>query len=532
MINYLRKIINHHSDSVFGAAMLTGVITLGGSLLGIVRNALLASKFGASGNLDVYYAAFRLPDFVYNIFIMGAISAAFIPIFSEYWQERKEDAWEFANSIIVIIGLFVGCLAGGIMIFSRPLLRYFFRGFSPSQLNMAVLMTRIMMIQPILLGISTVISSILKVFKLFLASALAPLMYNLGIIIGILFFVPIWGLKGLAGGVVLGAVMHILIQIPALRETGYRWHFRFSFLKKMRKGLQKMVMMAIPRSLAIITFQIFLFGVTAIATMLKEGSLAIFNFASTIQNLPQTVFALSFATAVFPTLADLHVKKKSRQFEVIARDNILQVLFFLIPISFWFIIFREPIVRLLLGYGKFDWVATTKTIQVFSILSIGMIFQGINVLLLRIFFARKDVLRPFLASLISYSGGLILCYGLSRQWGILGLTVAVTLTYFFYSILLLSFLKPIFSAASIKIFINSLIKISTSAFLSGGVAFIIFTLLRSIFSPSKVIYLVLDALFAFIPSVVLFIFLSNRWGVKQIEGLRMLKDKYFHGRER
>jgi len=522
MTNRFRKIINHRSETIFGAAMLTGIITLGGSLLGIVRNALLASNFGASGSLDVYYASFRLPDFIYNVFIMGFISAAFIPIFSEYWHNDKEKAWQFSNSVILIIGIFVSCLALGIGIFARPLLSYFFKGFSSSQLNMAILMTRIMMIQPILLGISSVISSILKIFKLFLASALAPLMYNTGIIIGILFFVPHWGLKGLAWGVVLGAVMHILIQLPALSETGYRWHFHWSFFSKIKEGLKKMEMMAISRSLAIVNFQIFLFGITAIATMLKAGSLAIFNFANAIQNLPQTVFALSFAVAAFPRLSELNGQKKLTRFNIVARDNLLQILFFLIPLSLWFIVFREPIIRLLLGYGKFDWVATVKTTKVFSVLSLGMIFQGINIFLLRIFFARKDTLRPFIASLISYSPGLVFCYYLAQKGGVLGLAIGVALTYFVYFLTLFVFLKPIFPSSFLKTFNYPLGKIIGVALLSGGVAFVLFTLLGLLFSLEKVGNLIIDMILAFLPSFALFVFLSNKWKIKQIEGLRKL----------
>jgi len=532
MINHFQKIIHHRSETIFGAAMLTSGLVLMGSILGILRNALLAGRFGASGILDVYYASFRFPDFIYNIFIMGAVSAAFIPIFSEYWNKNKKEAWQFSSSIIVVIGVFVGSLALGMAIFARPLLRRFLVGFSASQLETAIIMTRIMMIQPILMGVSAVVSSILKIFKLFLASALAPLLYNAGIIIGILFFVPVVGPKGLAYGVVLGALMHILIQLPALKGTGYRWYFRWSFFQEVKAGLRKMWVIAIPRALAIVTFQLFLLGITSIATMLKAGSLAIFNFANTIQNLPQTVFALSFAVAVFPSLAKLNAKKKNDEFNVIAKDNLLQILFFLIPIAIWFIVFREPIIRLLLGYGKFDWGATMSTVKVFSILSLGMIFQGANVFLLRIFFARKDSLRPFIASLVSYSLGLALCYYLAQQGGLIGLTVGVALTYFIYCLILFVSLAPFFSSLLRKDFIRSLGKIITVAFISGGVSFIIFSLLNTVFSPAKVAYLVSTSLLAFIPSFILFVFLCNKWKIKEIEGLKQIKKRYFYGRRR
>ncbi|HUS50942.1 MAG TPA: lipid II flippase MurJ, partial [Candidatus Paceibacterota bacterium] len=173
MIVSFKKILNHKSETIFGAAMLTSSLAIFGGFLGILRNALLASRFGASGNLDIYYASFRLPDMIYNIFIMGAISAAFIPIFSKYWAKDKKEAWQFSNAIILIIGSFVGLLALLVAIFTEPLLSRLLIGFSPEQLEMAVILTRIMMIQPILMGISSVAASILKIFKLFLASALA-----------------------------------------------------------------------------------------------------------------------------------------------------------------------------------------------------------------------------------------------------------------------------------------------------------------------------------------------------------------------
>jgi len=136
MIVRFQKILNHKSETIFGAAMLTSGLTLLGSFLGLLRNAFLASRFGASSYLDVYYASFRLPDLIYNIFIMGAISAAFIPIFSEYWAKDKEEAWQFSNAIILVIGGFIGILALIMAIFARPFLSRLLVGFSAEQLEL------------------------------------------------------------------------------------------------------------------------------------------------------------------------------------------------------------------------------------------------------------------------------------------------------------------------------------------------------------------------------------------------------------
>jgi len=527
-----KKILNHKSETIFGAAMLTGGIMLFGGFLGFLRNALLTSRFGASGNLDIYYASFRLPDMIYNIFIMGAISAAFIPIFSQYWAKDKKEAWQFSNAIILIIGSFVGSLALLVAIFTEPLLSRLLVGFSPEQLEIAVILTRIMMIQPILMGISSVVASVLKIFKLFLVSALAPLFYNLGIIIGILFFVPSMGLKGLAWGVVLGAVLHILVQIPALIGTGYKFAFKLSMFTELKEGLKKGILMMVPRSLGIIVYQVFLLGITAIASMLKEGSIAVFNLANEIQNFPQTVFALSFAIAAFPSLSKLNAEKKHEDFVKTSIDTLLQIFFFLIPIAVWFFVFREPIIRFLYGYGKFDWASTVNTIQVFSILSFGMIFQGVNIFLLRVFFAKGDALRPFIASVISYSTGFFLCYKLGLSFGVIGLTVAVAVTYLFYFLILFFLLKTDVPISLLKKFYHSLGKITVASLLSGSVAYLSLMLLKGIFPIDKVVNLALCAFIAFIISFVVFVTFCNWFKIKEIDELKRIIVQKIYGRKR
>ncbi|MDD5760510.1 MAG: murein biosynthesis integral membrane protein MurJ [Candidatus Pacebacteria bacterium] len=522
MIARFQKILNHKSETIFGAAILTSGLTLLGSFLGLLRNAFLASRFGASGYLDIYYASFRLPDLIYNIFIMGAISLAFIPVFSEYWAKNKEEAWQFANAIIMVIGIFIGILALIVAIFARPFLSRLLVGFNAEQLELAIVLTRIMMIQPILMGISSVVASILKIFKLFLSCALAPLLYNIGIIIGILVFSPMMGLKGLAWGVVLGAALHLAIQAPALMTTGYKFKFNFQVLKERIAGLKNVFLMMIPRSLSIIANQVFLLGITVIATMLEQGSLAVFNFANDIQNLPQTVFALSFAVAAFPALSQFSAEKKQADFAKTSLETLSQIFFFLIPIAVWFIVFREPIIRLLLGYGKFDWASTLKTIQVFSILSLGMIFQGANALLLRIFFAKKDALKPFIASIISYALGFLLCYKFGLIFGVGGLALAVTLTYLFYFLILAILLKPVFSSSFLKEFRSSVLKILFVSLVSGLIAFLLFNFLEGYFPSEKVVNLVVSAAISFMVSLACFLFLCFKLGIKEIQELKTI----------
>jgi len=318
-----KKIINHKSETVLEAGLLMSLLTFLGSILGLVRNALLASSFGASQALDIYYASFRLPDLIYNIFILGAISAAFIPLFNDYLAREKEKSWQFVSLILVLIGLFLIIFGFIISIFADSILAKLLVGFDEASVAQAVVLTRIMMIQPFLLGISSVVAGILRSFRLFFVTSLSPLLYNFGIILGVIFLVPRLGLKGLAYGVVLGAFFHLVVQLPTLWQLGYRGQkFHFADFKR---NFQKLVVIMSSRASSIIISQLFLVGITAISTLLKAGTLAIINLVDSF--LPYTTVALPFADAAFPQLSKLEAENQSEEFFQVFFTTLSQILF-------------------------------------------------------------------------------------------------------------------------------------------------------------------------------------------------------------
>lgn len=525
---FLSNFLNHKSETVFSAGLLMSFLTFLGSLLGIIRNALLASRFGASTSLDIYYASFRLPDFIYNTFVLGAISVAFIPLFNEYLTKDKESAWRFTNFIMIFTGIFLGFFSILLIIFARPLLTKILIGFDQNDLNLVIILTKIMMIQPLLLGISSIVSGLLRSFRLFFITTLSPLMYNLGIIIGILFFVPLWGLKGLAFGVVLGAFLHLFIQIPSLKKIDY--HFRFPLRNELllfSAGFKKLIKIMSSRSSSIIIYQLFLIGITSISTSLKEGSLAILNFVDSI--LPYTTFALPFADAAFPQLSKLDAEQNQADFSKVFWNTFNYILFFIIPLAVWFIVFREPIVRLLLGYGKFNWEATITTMQVLAYLSVGMIFQSINYYLLKVFFAKKEAVKPFFASLIAYTTGFFLSYKLAEKFNILGLVEGIILTYILYSILLFYFLRHdinyFFDA--LKEMYKKLFKIIIAAIFSGLVGYLTLELMSHFLSLNKVIYLIIDSGIAAFLTLISFLVLANYFKLQTLQEFKLIISKKF-----
>ena len=251
----IQKIINNKilnggpTKTVAGAALVISIAGILSRLLGLFRDRVLASQFGAGDTLDIYYAAFRIPDLVYSLLVVGALSAAFIPVFTGLVAKKDEEAaWKLSSGILTL-GVIVLAVASLLLaIFAPYVMRIITPGFSEDKMAEIVVFTRIMFLSPLFLGISAVFGGMLVSFKKFLVYSLAPIMYNIGIIIGAVFFVNIFGPIGLAYGVVLGAFLHMLIQYPAVKLSGFNYVIR---LKKavFDKNVQRVVRLMIPRSM-------------------------------------------------------------------------------------------------------------------------------------------------------------------------------------------------------------------------------------------------------------------------------------------
>ena len=293
----ITKLLNTQTKSISFASLILAVSYFFSAMLGLFRDHLLAGKFGAGNELDVYYAAFTIPDFVALILVFGAISSAIIPIFSSYLSNSEDDAWKYAANLLNIFLVFLITVCLVFIIFAPFFVSLIAPGFSPEKRETTALLMRIMFLSPIILGVSNIISGILQVFKRFLVTALAPLLYNLGIIIGILFFVPKFGLVGLAFGVVFGGVLHLLIQLPVFFHSGFVYKPLFNFK---HAGVVKTLKLMVPRSLGLGAGQLNTIATTAIASTLITGSITVFSLANNLSSIMVNAFAVSLSTAFFP----------------------------------------------------------------------------------------------------------------------------------------------------------------------------------------------------------------------------------------
>jgi len=412
------------AKTIGGAALIIAIAGIVSRLLGFLRDRLLAAQFGAGDTLDAYYAAFRIPDLLYNLLVMGALSAAFIPIFTDFLSEKKERAaWKLASSVLQWIVVLLGALSICAAIFAPALVALIAPGFSDEKQSLTVELTRIMLLSPILLGISAVFGSVLVSFKRFVAYSFAPLLYNLGIIAGGVFLVPTLGVSGLGWGVVAGAMLHLLVQIPAVRDSGFRASF-FRVGLPFDGPVRRVMTLMIPRSIGMAANQIGLLLTTVFASSLASGSLAVFTLAWNIQSIPIGLFAVAFSLAAFPALAFSASKKNDREFFATLSQTVKRILFFVVPLSVFFIIFRAQFVRVILGSGQFDWEDTIATFGVLGWLSASLFAQGLIPLFARGFYAKKDTKTPLYIALAAEAVHIALIPILLPRFGVDALAIA------------------------------------------------------------------------------------------------------------
>lgn len=423
MVQKVSKLL-HNKNSVRSASIILVVTLTLSNLLGVVRDHYLTQKI-PTDLLSVYYAAFRLPDLIFNILILGAITSAFIPIFTNLISRNKEEeAWQMAASVlnIAILSLvFLSLILAVIMPFIMPMV---VPGFSSDKQELTVKLARIMLLSPIFFGISYIFGGILNSFKRFLAYSLAPLIYNLAIISGTILFADRFGVMGVAVAVVIGAFLHFIIQLPVAIRLGF--HFQWKIWWQ-HWGVKRVGVLMIPRAIALGANQIMLLIFTGIASSLGGFSIAVFNLADNIQTMPMVVFGTSFATAVFPTLSEAVSRDQFGEFVSQIKKITRNILFFMVPITLIIILLRIQIVRIILGSGHFGWEQTIATADTLAYLAASLVFTGLTPLFSRAFYALHNTRTPMIITIIGVIVSVTLGKLLSSSMGIEGLALGYSL---------------------------------------------------------------------------------------------------------
>ncbi|MDB4940229.1 MAG: putative lipid flippase MurJ [Candidatus Doudnabacteria bacterium] len=454
----------NNKSSIYKAATILAVFTLLSRLVGLFRDRLFASTFGAGDVLDSYYVAFRIPDLVFNLLILGTLSVAFIPVFTEYFIKDQDEANDIANTVLSVtfVGMSIIC---AVLFFIVPeITRLTAPGFSGVKFDNTVMLTRLFLISPILFTISNVFGSVLNSLKRFVLVSLAPIIYNFGIILGIVFFYPRYGIMGLGYGVVIGAVLHLVVQMLGALSAGFvlkpSWNIH-------HVGVKKIVKLFIPRIFGIDNAQMSLLIAGIIGSLLASGTVAIFNLANNLQAVAIGMFGISFAIAAFPDLSESFAKGDNLLFNKIFLKTAINILFFVIPISILIILLRAQIIRLVLGAGHFDWEATKLTANALGIFAISIFAQSISPLFSRAFYARQNTVTPVLIGLSTLALNAVLSFFFAKTYGAMGLVIGFSISNIVNAAALFIFLRKHLSDFDDKYLFKVLSKIIMASVLLG-----------------------------------------------------------------
>lgn len=398
MVKKILGIFGKEIKGLHEAAYILAAFVFFSQILGLFRDRLLASQFGAGEIVDLYYASFRIPDLLF-VAITSFISASvLIPVFSAKINNKVE-LQKIVNSLFTffIISAVLICIL--VFIFAPFFLKFLIPGiFNGQYSNELVLFTRIMLLSPLLLGISQLFGSIVQVYRRFFIYAISPILYNAGIIIGILFLYPMFEIIGLIYGVILGLILHIIIQIPAIVKHDLVPKLSFTIDWNEIRHILKI---SLPRAVTLGSTQLILLFFVYLASSMATGSISVLNFAYNLQGVPLAIIGISYSMAAFPTLSKLYASGDKEEFLGHLITSARHIIFWSIPVIVMFVVLRAQIVRTIFGFGEFDWQDTRLTAAALAIFSVSVLGQSLILLFVRAYYSTGQTKKPLYINIIS-----------------------------------------------------------------------------------------------------------------------------------
>lgn len=395
----IKNLFLQRQESIISAATFIGATFLASAALGLIRDWLLAKFYGSSELLGLFYLADRIPSFIFNVLVVGSFSAAFIPIFNKYRHEHEALGWKLASQTLTatLLGFFI--LASLLFVLASQVAHGLVNGrVAPANFDILVTLLRVMLLAQLVLIISNFITAVLQSFRHFILPALAPILYNVGLIIGILAS-PRFGITAAAWGMVLGATLHLLIQLPQLLRLGFCYNYREFNLRW--PPFLEMLALLIPRTISVVISQSSLLVDSYLAAWVSLTAIAPYTFALHLQNLPLAVFGISISQALFPTLSQKALNQDLASFRKTFLTSFMQLAFLTLPVAAIFLVLRVPVVRLAFGTAHISWPATLTTSYVLAFLAFALFPQAASLSIIKAFYALHDTKTPLKLGLVS-----------------------------------------------------------------------------------------------------------------------------------
>jgi putative peptidoglycan lipid II flippase len=413
------------SSALVRAGVILSVTFLVSRILGYARTLVLGATFGAGPQLDAFFAAFRIPDLIFQVVAAGAMASALIPVLAELLSKgERARAWRVVATLTNLLLVALAVLSVIAFLAAPVLVRYLAPGFDAAGMALTVDLTRIMLVAPALLALGAVATAALNAEGRFIAGAIAPIVYNVMIILGALILGPRIGVTGLAIGVVVGAAGLLLVQVPSVLELGFRPLVRIDLEDR---AARRVLALLGPRALGLGATQFTFIVMTALASSLGEGAVSTFSIAFALLQIPIGIIGVPLGIVIFPSISREHATGETASYVSLVTRAVRLLVFVMVPIAALGMALRVPMVELLFGYGKFDLDAIGGTAATLAAFLFGLPAHAAIAVLARAFYARQDTRTPVLAAIAAVAVNCALGVVLVGPFGLPGLAAAIAI---------------------------------------------------------------------------------------------------------
>jgi putative peptidoglycan lipid II flippase len=489
---------------------------------------VLTAYFGVSEDLAVFYLAEKIPNLIYSVIIVGAVSTVFIPVFTGLLGKDKKKAYETASATMNATLIFFLFFCVLMFVFSDQLMALLLTGAKATdsygqKVLLGGKLIKLMAIGQIFLVAGSLLTSLLQSFKYFLLPALAPIAFNIGIIICVIFLSPDKGIYAAAYGVILGSIFHFLIQIPLVKRTNFKYRLSLNLRDK---GLMETIKLIPPRLFSVLTTNISGIFTNGIALMVSFQAVVYLKLAVQLQSLPVNLFGLSMASAALPTLSG--ETENMEKFKKTFLTSLHQTMYLVLPVSAILFVLRLPAVRLTYGVSNFPWEATVYTSYILAFYSISIFAQSANYLITRAFYALKDTITPIKIGFFTTIINVALSYLLIAKFnfGAEAVAIAFSATTLIDSVALIIFLNKKVGGFDKEKLIKPFVKIAFSAFLMAITLYIPMKVLDiRVLDTTRTLNLIILTFIAGVSGIVTYLFFTKIFKVEEIELLYKLIRK-------
>ncbi len=383
-----------------GSASFLAISSLFSQILGFLRDKLLSYIYGASFALDSYYASFRVPEFMYLSVGSFVSSAILVPLFAK--KLHDDDARVWFQKLFTTFAVFFIFVYGIVALVLPKIVAKLYSHTNAEFQNSIVLYGSILLVSTFFLSLSSIISSVAQEGRDFLRVGLAPIMYNLGTVLGIVVLRPMWGIVGVCIGVVGGSMMHLFIQMPQVKKMGlFHGYGKFVYKAFSFDLLKKTLNKSFLRTLSLMASAVTFFLLTYFASRYESGSITIITIAFTLQTVSHTLIGVSYATVILPALSDAFVNKKNELFDSIMRNGFKKIFLISFVLTGIILVFQKEIVYVLFGGGKFSPRDVYLTAVALGLFTVSLYAQNAILLISRASYAIGDYVLPLVVNSIT-----------------------------------------------------------------------------------------------------------------------------------